>query len=235
MKKIMIMALAAVMGFVAFGGDCSEKPVKETAWVYEWKFTGKTTKPQAVKATKALSACYAAPETCNVRVATSLKMQGYTMMCSPSCGDTFGEVAEVSEVFWVKKPGRDSLAGGVASELVHIIGKNAKQVEIGGVANFDGASASYNFNYAGIGKYDKKNSRVVSAKGNFAGTALPCECASSHWWDCDSLTLACGLSDNTVVYGKWSVKLKKSASKKYAKGKWKAPMPRWVEWKNKKD
>ena len=234
MKKIMIIAIAALAAVTSFGGACGPQPtaVKDTGWVYKWKFTGKTTKPNAVKAAKATSPCFAAPQTCNVRVPTSLKIQGYTMMCSPGCGDTFGEVAEVSEVFWVTKPGKDSLSGGVTSELVHIIGSAAKQVEIAGTADFTGDEATYGFTYAGLGKYDKKNSRVSSAKGTFAGTALPCECLSSHWWNCDTLTLACDLNGETVVYGKWSVKLQKSASKKYAKGKWEASAPKWVQWKN---
>lgn len=230
MKKIMIGAIVmlAAIGSV-FGSNCSPTPVKDTGWVYKWKFTGKTTK--AVKSRVKASAC-SAGQTCAVRCPASLKIEGYTWVCSPGCGDEFGQFAEVNEVFWTTKPGRFSLAGGVMNEIMHIIGKKKTQAEVGGTAKMVGDDMTYNFTYAGLGKYSTKKGYLTSASGNFAGFGTPCPCASSSVWSCDSLSLICDESPDTVVYGKWSVKHKKSASKKFAKSGTLPKLPHWVSMKN---
>lgn len=226
------MIVAALAAAVTSYGACSYAPQKETAWVYHWKFTGKTTTPNKVKLAKSYSSCSVAPTTCAVRVPSSFKIEGYAYYCSPGCGDQFTELAEVNEVFWMRKPVKDDLAGGVATEIMHIIGKKAKQGEVFGTATFNGATRNIKFNYAGLGKYDTKHRRLSSASGNFAGTATFCECAPATYWDCDSLSLLCEENAPTVVYGKWSVKFKKSAARKYLKNGSTVKVPAWVSWKN---
>lgn len=234
MKKLIITAMCAIGMIATTFGACNYKPVevKDTAWVYNWKFTGKTTEGVEKTTKVKASACSAAPVTCSVRVPTSLKIQGYTMVCSPGCGDTFGEFEETSEVFWSTKPGKFSLAGGIQVEVMNIIGKKAKGVEVGGIAEFDGDDMSYDLVFAGLGKYDKKKSRMTSASGTFAGFGVPCDCAASSVWDCTSLTLLCDENPNTVAFGRWNVRLDKKASKKYADKGTLPHIPRWAAWKN---
>ena len=237
MKKIMIgaIALAAVIGSV-FAGDCGPVPSKPTAWVYKWKFIGKTT--EAVKSFAKASSCGAA--TCNIRVPASLKVQGYTWACSPSCGtEGFETFAEENEVFWQTKPYKASIAGGLSTEVCNIIGKTAKKCEVAGVGKFDtfvGGStyaASYTFMYAGLGKYSKKKGRISSASGNFAGYATApvyvsnCSVLQAGVWECGTLALVCD-APKSVVYGKWSVKFKKSPSKKFAKNGVLPKLPSWA-------
>lgn len=235
MKKIVITVMMAFGAFSSvFGSACSPEPVKDTGWVYKWKFTGKTTYGKTVKLSKTTSsACgYSNPETCAVRCSASLKIEGYSWICSPGCGDEFGQFAEANEVFWSKKPGRFSLAGGVQNEIMHIIGTKAQQGEVAGTAEFVGDDMTYKFTYAGLGKYDKKNGRLTSASGMFAGYAEPCPCAATGFWDCESLSLNCQNTEPTVVYGKWSVKYQKSDSKRFAKNGTLPKFPAWVKMKN---
>ncbi len=240
----MIAALVAVGS--AFGA--CEYVTPDTAWVYKWKFSGKTTygtKPAAVQAA-ASGVCGYKPGTgttdtgaCDksVRTPASLKIEGYTWYCKPICGSaTFEEFAEVNEIFWMKKPYKAAMAGGVATDISNIIGKKATKFEAFGVATFDtfvnaGATKlqTYTLGYAGLGKYDLKNSRVKCVKGNFAGYAntgvvLSADTCLAGFWDCATLTLKCG---PTVAFGKWSAKFKKSASKKYLKG---GKLPKVAKW-----
>ena len=247
MKKIMIAVAVAAMGAAAFGANCTVDPVqaKDTAWVYQWKFTGKTTagKKAAAKATPA-SACQPGKDgaSCTYRAKSSLKIQGYTYACNPNCGsDAFETFAEALEVFYMTKPWKASMAGGVSTELSHIIGSNKKQYEAAGVAQFkeNVENVEYTLTYAGLGKYDLKNSRVSSVSGNFAGIASQAWaynlkkdlCIQAGYWDCTTLALVC--DGPTVAYGKFSAKFKKSASKKYAANGKTVSLPSWVEWLNK--
>jgi hypothetical protein len=231
-----IVMLAAI-GSV-FGGNCSPARVKETGWVYKWKFTGKTT--TGAKTQVKSSAC-SAGAACTVRCPASLRIEGYTWACSPGCGtEGFEMFSEVNEVFWHKKPYKASIAGGVITEVCNIIGKKAKNCEVGGTAkftNFVGGSTPagmYNFTYAGLGKYDKKHGRITSASGNFAGYAATpvyttqCSVVPAGVWECGTLSLICD-EKPTVVYGKWSVKYKKSASKKFVKSGKLPSYPTWVK------
>lgn len=243
MKKIMIAAVVAAMGAVAFGGTCSPvTPVKDTAWVYQWKFTGKTTAGKKAAAKGNGSICSpVGPAACTYRAKASLKIQGYTYWCEPGCGsDAFETFAEQLEVFYMTKPWKASMSGGVSTELSHIIGKSKKQYEAAGVANFteEYEGVTYALTYAGLGKYDIKNSRVKSVSGNFAGTASQAWafnlkkdlCIKAGYWDCVTQNLVC--DGATVAFGKFSAKYKKSASKKYASAGKLAKLPSWVKWLN---
>lgn len=221
MKKIMIMAVAAMAAIGSFA-QCSfvpaEEAVKDAAWAYKWKFTGKTTK--AVKARCAATA----DGTLVTRTPTSLKIQGYTFYCNPQCGDF--ENLECDEVFWQSKPGRVLFGdgSGLKFEVANIIGKKGDKFEVYGTAEFDGI---YTLNFAGFGKYDRKNNRVSSIKGMFTGVAAApslvegteSACSStvdflSKVWGC----CGCPADDaDSVAFGKFSVKYTKSYAKKYAK------------------
>ncbi|MBQ8114487.1 MAG: hypothetical protein IJ146_14905 [Kiritimatiellae bacterium] len=245
MKKL--IALAAIVAAGAAFGACEYIP-KDTAWVYKWKFTGKTTfgtKPASVKAAPAGLCGFngqtttGAP-TCVVRTPSSLKIEGYTWVCKPGCGsDAFEQFVEANEIFWQKKPFKASLAGGVATDVSNIIGKKAKQFEAAGTATFTefingGAvkEGTYTLTYAGFGKYDQKNSRVKCVKGNFAGYLdqphyiSAKDCTNAGYWDCETMALEC--TGTSVAFGKWSAKFKKSASKKYLNGGRLPKIPSWV-------
>lgn len=242
----MIAAVLAVGGVLA---DCSYNS-NPTAWVYKWKFTGKTTygtKPQRVKTVQSLCGYNGggSESACVVRTPSSLKIEGYTWMCEPGCGsDGFEMFPEVNEIFWQKKPFKASLAGGVAAEVSNIIGKNAKQFETAGTATFtefinEGTiqEGTYTFTYAGLGKYDQKNGRVKSASGNFAGFLNQPHyitkefCGNAGFWECGTpLTLEC--EGKSVAYGKWSVKYQKSASKKFLSYGRLPKVPSWAKHMN---
>lgn len=241
MKFITLIASVLAAG-IAFGA-CSYEP-KDTAWVYKWKFNGKTTygaKPNKVSNTKSLCGYGGSSGSrCAVRVPASLKIEGYTWVCSPGCGtDSFETFAEVNEVFWQKKPEKSVFAGGVMTEICNIIGKKAKEVEVGGTAKFDEfckgevPGGKYEFTYAGLGKYDNRNSRVKSASGNFAGRIVDpvrldgCDPIPLGYWECGSLAFVCENCTPTVLYGKWSVKYQKSASKKYLRN---GKLPKYPAW-----
>lgn len=242
MKKIMIAAAVAAVGLGAFGAsDCGEVVTKDTAWVYAWKFSGKTTVGK--KTTVAASQCAdAGTAGCTIRVPGSLKIQGYTYFCNPDCGSTdFENFSEDLEVFYFKKPYKTFVYGGVATEVANIIGAKKKQFEAAGVATFDDplTLSRYTLNYAGLGKY--KSGRVSSVSGNFAGTQsqpyyVPKAgaCIPAGYWDCSTLALVCN-GGTSVAYGKWSAKYKKSASKKFAKNSTAAKLPKYVTvaWPNK--
>ena len=235
------MAVAASC-FTAFGA--CEYIAKDTAWVYKWKFSGKTTYGTKTGKAKAVSFCdyNGDTETCVVCCPASLKIEGYTWVCSPGCGsESFEQFSEVNEVFWQNKPVKANLAGGIMTEVCNIIGKNAKNCEVAGTAKFtqfcrgNGTEGGmYALTYAGLGKYDIKHSRIKSASGNFAGVVenpsyiTDCTASPTGVWSCDSLSLMC---ENTpsVVYGKWSVKFQKSASKKYLKNGRTPKLPSWIK------
>lgn len=145
-------------------------------------------------------------------------------------------------MFWQKKPFKASLAGGVSTDVSNIIGKKSKQFEAAGTTTFtefiNGSTeeGTYNLTYAGLGKYDLKNSRVKSVSGNFAGFLdqphyISKElCGNAGFWTCDSLSLVC--EGPSVAYGKWSCKLQKSASKKFAKSGKLPKIPAWAKQMN---
>ena len=248
MKKL--IALAAVFAIGGAFAAC-EYIAPDTAWVYKWKFSGKTTygvKPMKIKAETGLCGYTGGTgnsgETCTVRAPASLKIEGYTWVCKPDCGSTaFEQFAEVNEIFWQKKPFKASLAGGVATDVSNIIGKKAKQFEAAGTATFtefinagSTEEGTYTLTYAGLGKYDLKNSRVKSVSGNFAGFLdqphyiSASVCGNAGYWDCATLQLVC--TGTSVAYGKWCAKYQKSASKKYLKYGKLPKVPSWVRQMN---
>ena len=247
MKKL--IALATVLAIGGAFAACQYDPLP-TAWVYKWKFSGKTTygvKPAKVKVETSLCGYTGGEqgggETCTVRAPASLKIEGYTWVCEPGCGsNAFEQFAELNEVFWQKKPFKASLAGGVATDVSNIIGKKAKQFEAAGTATFSefinaGATeeGTYTLTYAGLGKYDQKNDRVKSVSGNFAGFLdqphyiSAKDCLNAGFWDCDNNLVCEGTS---VAYGKWCAKFQKSASKKFARSGTLPKVPSWVKWMN---
>jgi len=243
MKKIIIATLAAMTGFSAIGSACAPAPTPDTAWVYKWQFKGKTTTGKALKTVS--SACGPTTSECAYRVPASLKIQGYTYACSPqSCIDGslgFETIfAEANEVFWMTKPYKSSFAGGVTFEVVNLIGKNKKKVEVGGLTKLsDEFNTDWNLNFAGLGKYKTSNGgHISSVSGNFAGYASKalyvnpklCGAVTAGVWECDTMTLVCE-ERPTVCFGKWSVKFQRSASKKYLSGK-AVKLPAWVKARN---
>ena len=243
----MIAALAAFSVASVYAACSYTAPT--TAWVYKWKFTGKTTygvKPAKIKVETGLCGYTGGGGTasCSVRAPASLKIEGYTWYCEPGCGsDYFEKFAEVNEIFWQTKPFKASLAGGVATDVSNIIGKKAKQFEAAGTATFTEfvnygttEEGTYTLAYAGLGSYDLKNNRVSSVSGNFAGYLdqphyiSTKECINAGYWDCVTLTLQC--TGTSVAYGKWSAKYQSSASKKfYSKGTL-PKVPSWVRQMN---
>lgn len=246
-KLIALAALAATCGAFA----ACEYTAPDTAWVYKWKFTGKTTfgvKPKTVKVKTVTGLCGYTGSSCStdggtcetVRAPASLKIEGYTWFCTPKCGsDDFEAFVECNEIFWQKKPFKAAIAGGVSTDVSNIIGKKAKQFEAAGTAHFEEwingctKEGTYTLTYAGLGKYCNKNCRVTSVKGNFAGFLdqphyiSKDKCTDAGYWvcACPATQLACKAT--SVAFGKWSAKFKKSAAKKYLKtGK----LPKVASW-----
>ena len=254
MKKIMIAAAVAAIGFSVFGAACSPDP---EVWVYKWQFKGKTTTGKKATVTTVGSVCQPSKKTdgaCTIRVPASLKIQGYTWACpGKECAtDTtnlgFEDAwSECNELFWQTKPFKASFYGGVTTEFAHLIGKKKKQVEVLGIASLtdNEEGATYELVYAGFGKV--KNSRgkyVKKVSGNFAGSlsqpwvvkkaskkseccaTTASNCVKAGYWDCATLALICDAP--SIAYGKWSAKYMKSASKKYAANGSGIKTPNWV-------
>ena len=244
MKKLMIAAIAAatVGGAFAEPPPCTytQEAPKDTAWVYKWTFSGKTTEgvmPKEVKGTTGVCDYHTDPKEagCAVRVPASLKIEGYTWACTPGCGsEAFESFVEANEIFWQKKPFKAALAGGVDTQLSNIIGKKATQFEAAGYATLTEQveKGTYVLLYAGLGKYDTKNSRVKSVSGNFAGALSQpwyianTACTQAGYWNCETLDLVCP-GGATVAYGKWSAKFNSSAAKKYLN---KGTLPKAAAW-----
>ena len=185
MKKIMIAAAVAAIGYGAFGatscspcgGTTSSCAPALQSWVYKWQFKGKTTGGKKVKVAKSACTPSGNSAACSIRVPTSLKIQGYTSTCStePCAKDSVGNLAfesafnEVNEVFWQTKPYKASFWGGVTIEFAKLIGKKKNQAEVLGTAIFtdDQALQTYGLVFAGFGKVKSKVIKKVS--GNFAG------------------------------------------------------------------
>ena len=242
MKKLMIAALAVASIAGAYAACTPGKdPVIEDAWVYTWKFTGKTTTGVLVSYTINPSGnCKpggGGVEMCAIRVPTSLNIQGYTYKCLPCCGG-FTELADDGEVFWTTKPQKELFevtnakklfTEGLTIDFGHVIGKKAKDFELKGqfAAATSDSGENYDFTFAGLGKYDLKNTRFSSVSGNFAGEKVNPHylkyvaelggCPDADYWVCDGTAYAGAPTDPTVAYGSWSAKLNSAASKKFLK------------------
>ena len=243
MKKFIVAAAVAAIGAGAFASNCApEQKIEDSAWVYQWKFSGKTTAGKTKAAAGSSSSCNPTdPANCTYRAPASLKIQGYTYACNPTCdnGNPFEfAFVEANEVFWMTKPWKASMSGGVTTEIANVIGKSKKQVEVAGLADFteQAENVTYALTYAGLGKY--KKGHITSVKGNFAGTASQAWaynlkkdlCILAGYWDFCTLDLVC--EGETVAFGKWSAKYLKSASKKFAKNGKSVKLPSWVKWVN---
>lgn len=233
MKKLMIAAAsAAIVGGAFAACTPSPTPTCDEAWVYTWTFSGKTTTGYLVKGSSWSSGkCTPGGGSiadCAIRIPSSLKIQGYTYLCCPECGG-WTDIAADWEAFYTTKPTKEYIASntGVKIRFGHVIGKKAKDFELFG--NFNAATTDsgerYNLAFAGLGKYDLKNTRISSVSGNFAGLmevphyheydATIGGCPEAWYWDCTG-TIYAG-HDMSVAYGSWSMKYNSSASKKYFK------------------
>ena len=235
----MIAAVAAIVAGGAFANCGRGTPGNPAScsvqdWVYTWKFSGKTTEGVKVKGSDATEDLCGrgtpAGDDVYVRVPASLKIQGYVAYCDVSCGsEMFEVIAAENEFFWQTKPEKIVLDGGLNLEVSNVIGKKKKQYEVAGTAEFTGYytatdPVTYQLTLAGLGKYDKKNDRVSSASGNFAGTLVQFPwyvsnsvCKPAGAWTCctfDFIDPQVVGALPSVAYGKWSVKYNKKLSKK---------------------
>ena len=250
MKKLMIAAAAvAMVGGVYAASGCNPQEVKpvDSAWVYNWKFTGKTTEG-VLKVTEAI------PVGCLVggipsqmeaiRVPASLKIQGYTVKCNPTCLDVeeaafVGNSAKEGEAFWITKPTKGFfgailkdgtvIPAGVSFKFGNVIGRAAGKYEV--LGSFKGIESLngeiYALAFAGQGSYNKNKTRVTSASGNFAGTMIVPHyhvyvkeldgCPKATVWDCAGFQFL-NVEDHafTAAFGKWSMKYNATASANFA-------------------
>ena len=230
------LATAAMIGAVE--AACQYIPVPdpvktEEAWAYQWKFSGKTTEAANAK-------CSVSGSDVVIRVPASLKIEGWSFYCEPQCGDF--EAMKADEIFWMTKPEKAILDGGIELEIANVIGKKAKEYEAAGIAAFTDANGDqFDLFFAGLGKYDLKNMKPTSIKGNFAGTRSAPQLvqdngrcvapglATAAVWPCDDCSCPTETPDS-VAYGKWSVKFNKGKAKKYAAGTLDATklLPSWA-------
>lgn len=244
MKKIMMAAAVAAIVGGAFAANCSYTPgpTAGTAWVYNWKFTGKTTVGAYTKGTKGTGSncgyiAGAAGEV--VRVPGSLAIQGYTYACDPECLQDYSQFKDITgavapDAFYMTKPFKDTLAASIAINVGNVIGTKATQFEAAGLATFTSVEPQevYTLNFAGLGKYDLKNVRVSSVSGNFAGTVETpyyiknTICVKAIVWNCDASDYID--DDTSVAYGTWSVKYNAAASKKYYNYGTTVKLPSWL-------
>ena len=238
MKKLMIAAAAVAMVGGAFAANCSYDPVapviKGTAWVYNWKFTGKTTvgvatRDQVIKGSQ--NNCSFTPGSTIggevVRTPGALAIQGYTYTCEPECLADYSQFKDITgdtapDTFYITKPFKSAMtSSALAINVGNVIGKAANQFEAEGEATFETVepAETYKLTFAGLGKYDLKNVRVSSVSGNFAGTVETPYlikngvCTKAIVWNCDASDYID--DDMSVAYGTWSVKYNATASKNY--------------------
>ncbi|MCR5750920.1 MAG: hypothetical protein K6G91_03070 [Kiritimatiellae bacterium] len=231
MKKLMIAAAVAAMTAGAFAVDCSpeEQDPEEAAWVYNVKFTGKTTAGEA-GVVKGAVGNICAPggdsTTVCIRKKDSLKIEGWVATCNPTC-DYFADLGGFSDkAFWAEKPNKTIVVDDAfAFNVYNIFGKSLKDVEVEGT--FEGSlpdlqGQTFAFEVAGFGTYDKKHERVSKVNGNFAGVMSTSFYVKNHVccptvvFMCDDLSTA--VEDvETVAFGSWSVNFNKKAAKKYLK------------------
>lgn len=241
MKKIMIAAAVAAIGYGAFGATaCSPCSTGSNAcapspqsWVYKWQFKGKTTTGKKAKAVVTGSVCNPQKQdaSCTIRVPASLKIQGYTWTCSTElCAkDDVGNLAfesaftECSEVFWQTKPYKASFYGGVTIEFAHLIGKKKNKVEVLGLASLtdDEEGATYDLVFAGFGKVKSKLVKKVS--GNFAGSLSQPWVVKKSKSKCSACS-ACNTESSCVRAGYWDCETLTLICKgpSIAYGKWSA-------------
>lgn len=188
--------------------------------------------------------------TCEViRVPGSLSIVAYTYLCKAECWafePGKGMLTNPEKEQWYatkplkslvapyRKAKADIEANGGSYfikqiDVAHVIGKSASQYELAGKVEFDfpinDIGQKYALTFAGFGSYDKKNLRVTSVSGNFAGTQTPprypkvgCDglrCPPATYWECCPLQFSVFTEKPSVAYGTWSVKYNSSATKKF--------------------
>ena len=237
MKKLMLTAAVAAIASGAFAlcGEVEPIPaiiVKAAArTVYTFNFCGKTTK--GAEGAAIVSQCGETSEGCIARIPAKLKIKGWLALCGNGCTEiNAGTEGAAAYAFWVLKPYKGwisaddvalDFAGG---EFPHVIGKKPNKAEAfgtlaGTVVFADQAQWSLGdgLYFAGLGKY--KAPLYKKIKGNFAGSPAASwyvsnkVCKQSSPYDCETLTLKCDETPNTVAFGKWTMKYSKSASKKF--------------------
>ena len=245
MKKLTFAAAVAALSYASFGA-CADLPpdvVKAPdAAVYAWQFKGKTGTGVVIKGTADKTESSTCSDTTIagkpaevIRVPGSLNINAYTYICDDECTTFEQNLANpTKQQFYATKPFKSADYKNVtwnAVTLAHIIGKSATQYELAGVATFafsgKDPQETFALTYAGFGSYDKKQGRISSVSGNFAGTQTPPRypgkvagitesCPPADYWTC-AIDYAGAPSDPSVAYGCWSVKYNSAASKKLAK------------------
>ena len=263
MKKLMIAAAAmAMVGGVYAASGCNpkEEEIADSAWVYNWKFTGKTT-DGVLQVNEIDGGCYVnVTQIEAIRVPASLKIQGYTVKCNPGCLDVLkaafvGNSSQEGEAFWITKPTKgafiDDAGGngvaGVSFRFGNVIGRIAGKYEV--VGTFTGventANELYVLRFAGQGSYDASKARVTSVSGCFAGRMIAPHyhkyvkglrgCPKATVWDCVGMSfLGIDGRESTAAFGKWSMKYNATASSTFAKGKGRPATKNGAKWRYRK-
>lgn len=256
MKKLMIAAAMAALVGGAYA-DCADVPgpipgpTIYPAAVYQWKFSGKTGIGVVIKGTKDTTIAGGCADDSTIpgraaeviRVPGTLNIVAYTYICDDECWN-FGTylVNPTAAQFQLKKPYKSLVYNQnfvTAINAAEVIGKSATQYELEGDAKFAtvdgdvGPTYTYELTFAGFGSYAKKNGRISSVCGNFAGLQTPpryngtvaglAKCPPADYWLCETLnilpTYANDAMHASVAYGTWSIKYNSAASKKLAKDK----------------
>lgn len=254
MKKLMIVAAVAAMVGAAKADSTCVDPGGVTpgctvqTLVYQWQFKGKTGAGVIINATKQTKesggTCVdpvITPGTFEViRVPGSLALVGYSYLCDAECYTIqTGLMNPTKAQYYATKPLKSLITPYRGQNFIktvdvaNVIGKSKSQYELAGEAEFNFPANDigqvYKLRFAGFGSYDKKNQRVSSVSGSFAGTqTVPrypkayngVRCPAAGYWDCCSLLYANGSEGaDSVAYGNWSMKYNAAASKQLSKNK----------------
>ena len=254
MKKLMIVAaVAAMVGAAKADSTCVDPGNTPSGCtvqtlVYQWQFKGKTGTGALVQATRQTrttgSSCVdptVTPGTAEViRVPGTLALVGYSYLCDAECFTIqTGLMNPTKAQFYATKPLKSLVAPYrgqnfiTAIDIANVIGKSATQYELAGNAVFTFPSSDigqiYDLRFAGFGSYDKRNQRVSSVSGSFAGTqTVPrypgtvngVRCPAAGFWDCCSLIYVVGSEGSpSVAYGTWSMKYNAAASRRVSQNK----------------
>lgn len=226
MKKLMVFALAlASVGAVS--ADCSKPTTVTQGVVYNVKFSGKTTTGGNTTVKGSATSCSKTdPTTSTIRIPASLNIEGWVEACDIACEDNLGTASSTSRCFWMTKPGKSSIKdSSITYDFLNVIGKSKKDAEAlgtfkGTLTDLEGQTFEYTF--AGLGKFDTKNTRYTSICGSFAGKMSASyyvggtNCVPSQVWKCTALTTL--VDSDTMGYGTWCIKYNSAASKKAATG-----------------
>ena len=259
MKKLIVAAAACAMVGAAFA-NCDYTPkATGTAWVYNWKFTGKTTVGALTGAVDPqINACDWAGgvAACVIRVPGSLAIKGYSYNCDPECViDNKNEFINLANwtipgEFYMTKPYKDLLSAEPTIDVANVIGRAGGKFELAGNWKFTSKglpNEEFDLDYAGMGTYNASKQRVTSVSGSFCGKAktpyyIPTASvikAAAKEGIVDSLCLPaivwdCAVArfiddDTSVAYGTWSVKYNADASAKYYERGTRVKLPSWAK------